>query len=109
MADQLDAVPSYRKLKLENPLTWDHHRGGWKYAIQLIQEELHCDDGTLMISSVEDVVFEEKVTIVFVQYTHAAVYDSAGVNRRIFQKTWIFFCRSHLHYRSCWLILPNTK
>ena len=50
-----------KKLKIEHPLIWDHHRSGWKYVIQLLSQYLTCDNGVLFISSIDDVIFEEQV------------------------------------------------
>ena len=52
-----------RKLKVVDPTLWNHHRGGWNYAMGLLREHLHANDdeaATLCISSVEDYVCDDK-------------------------------------------------
>lgn len=44
---------STRKLRAEHPFFWDHHRGGWGYVGQLINEHLHTPDGIAYFSCVE--------------------------------------------------------
>lgn len=53
-----DEIPS-RRLRVKCPTLWEHHRGGWSYAVDLLQEHLHDEDGTLFISSVEDLVMDK--------------------------------------------------
>ncbi len=58
------SLKSVRKLRLQDPTIWAHHRGGWTDAISLIQEHLHTPDGTRFVSAVEelisaDIVLEE--------------------------------------------------
>ena len=49
-----------RKIKFEDdPTSWDHHRGGWSYAFQTLQE-LYAPDGVLCISAVEEWALKEK-------------------------------------------------
>lgn len=48
-----------RKLRLENPTLWSHHFGGWTYTVNLIEQNLCCDDGLLFVTSVEDLATEE--------------------------------------------------
>ena len=45
-------------LNLKSACFWDHHRSGWKYCLDSIQQ-LHSNSGVLFISSVEDLVREE--------------------------------------------------
>lgn len=43
-----------RKLRIDKPVYWDHHRGGWKYVVKEITSQLHTDDGLLLVTAVED-------------------------------------------------------
>lgn len=62
---------SRKKLKVKCPTQWEHHRGGWKYAVKLIAQHLHDDEGTLCISSVEDYVLdEETISEAWVGFIH---------------------------------------
>lgn len=64
-------VSSTHRLKVKDPTLWNHHRGGWTYAVRLIQENLHDQDGTLCISSVEDYVLdEEEINEPWVGFVH---------------------------------------
>lgn len=42
------------KLNLGKQTTWDHHRSGWTYVINLIKENFHIDDGIDFFGAVED-------------------------------------------------------
>ena len=45
-----------RKIKFEvNPTVWNHHRGGWSKAFDVLKS-LYAPDGVLCLSSVEDVI-----------------------------------------------------
>ena len=48
------------KLRIEKPVHWPHHRGGWKYVCDLLARELHASDGIRFVSSVEDEIAEER-------------------------------------------------
>ena len=37
------------------PSWWDHHRGGWRLAIERLAAELHHDDGVLFLPAIEDI------------------------------------------------------
>ncbi len=43
-----------KRVRIENERSWDHHHGGWAYALELLQENLHSSDGVRLVSSVED-------------------------------------------------------
>jgi hypothetical protein len=45
---------NYRKLKICNPIYWDHHRGGWMDVLRLMADRLHAPDGVRFISAVEN-------------------------------------------------------
>ena len=58
---EIKALPLRKKVKFEEaPTEWTHHRGGWTFALNQLRS-LHADDGTLLISAVEEWVFAEKV------------------------------------------------
>ncbi len=43
-----------RRLRIENPHSWDHHRGGWRDVVQSLSERLHAPSGVRFLSSVDD-------------------------------------------------------
>ena len=47
-----------RKLKMMEPRVWKHHRAGWQFVVSLLQEHLSDPDGTIFVSSVEDMLFD---------------------------------------------------
>lgn len=46
-----------RKLRVDDPIYWKHHRGGWKYVTGLITEACHNPHGVRFISAIEDAMF----------------------------------------------------
>jgi glycosyltransferase involved in cell wall biosynthesis len=48
---------SARKLRVVNPISWEHHRGGWKHVVQLITNHLHAPDGVRFVSAVDDELY----------------------------------------------------
>lgn len=50
------ALGNRRKLTIETSETWQHHRDGWTYVVNLIRNDLHCEDGVTFINSVDDMV-----------------------------------------------------
>ena len=52
---------SCRKITFEkNPTVWNHHRGGWSFALGLLKP-LCAPDGILCISAVEELICNEKI------------------------------------------------
>jgi hypothetical protein len=49
------------KLRVENPKSWPHHRGGWNVLMDHLTARLHAPDGTRLLSSVEHVIRDEGV------------------------------------------------
>jgi hypothetical protein len=43
-----------RKVNLQIPFTWGYHRYGWRFAVEAIRQQLHCPEGTFLVSSVDD-------------------------------------------------------
>ncbi|HKX30616.1 MAG TPA: glycosyltransferase [Blastocatellia bacterium] len=48
-----------RKLKLDKPIYWKNHYGGWREVVQLLTETLHTPDGTRLVTAVEDEFYED--------------------------------------------------
>jgi len=46
-----------RKLHVAIPIHWDHHRGGWRRTVELIDAELGTPHGIRFVSAVEDELF----------------------------------------------------
>ena len=46
--------PQTPHLKVRELISWEHHRTGWSYVCDLVQEHLVTDDGVLFISAIED-------------------------------------------------------
>jgi hypothetical protein len=46
-----------RKLFVDKQIFWNHHRGGWRFVVKLIAEQLHRNDGTRFVTAVEDELF----------------------------------------------------
>lgn len=67
------------KLRVEKPIYWDHHRGGWQQVVQVVQKNLHCPDGVRFISAVD-------------QFT---------ISREVIEEPWVGFVHSapHTPYR----------
>src|SRR5438874_141274 len=56
------ATPSITpRIRIEQAVTWDHHRGGWKQAISWLHRHLHAGDGTLFIPSVDEFLVTGRV------------------------------------------------
>lgn len=51
-------VLRFNKFRIDEPISWRTHRGGWSYIVDIIQNEFHTPDGTLFISAVENVIVE---------------------------------------------------
>ncbi len=50
-----------KKIKFEdNPTSWSHHRGGWSYAFQALND-LNAPDGVLCVSAIEELVCNDRV------------------------------------------------
>ena len=50
-----------RRFRIEDAVTWYHHRGGWKQAVSWIYQYLHTDDGTLFIPVVDEFIADGRV------------------------------------------------
>ncbi len=46
------------------PSWWDHHRGGWRLAIESLAAELHDDDGVLFLPAIEDIFAADPETCI---------------------------------------------
>jgi glycosyltransferase involved in cell wall biosynthesis len=49
------------KLRVDHVVHWDHHRGGWGDVTQLLERELSCPDGTLVVNAVEETLATGRV------------------------------------------------
>jgi len=50
----------FKKFRIDTPISWDTHRGGWNYVVDILQSEFHTPDGTLLLTAVEDVMKKRK-------------------------------------------------
>jgi len=47
MIDRVTPYLRHRaKLRLERPVFWDHHRGGWRDVVNVLHQRLSAPDGT---------------------------------------------------------------
>lgn len=46
----------FKKFRIDKPVSWNTHRGGWRYVVDILQSEFHTPDGTLFLTAVEDVM-----------------------------------------------------
>jgi hypothetical protein len=44
------------RLRIEDPVIWEHHRGGWKLTVSWIYHYLHAAGGTLFIPVVDELI-----------------------------------------------------
>ncbi len=65
-------VPSLtRKLHVVDPVSWDHHCGGWEWVVCMITNEFHVPDGVRLLTAVEQVFFNnETITEPWVGFVH---------------------------------------
>lgn len=49
--------PDARKLRVDEPIFWKHHRGGWGYVVGLISQAFHTPQGVRFVSAIEDELF----------------------------------------------------
>jgi hypothetical protein len=69
-----------RKLRVEDPIVWDHHRGGWKQVVKAIVDNFHCAGGVRFLSAVEqamatgEVIGEPWVGVVHEVPSHGTHY-----------------------------------
>ena len=47
-----------RKLNVSNPIIWDHHSGGWKTIVDIIQKNFSTENGIRFVSAIEDEILE---------------------------------------------------
>ncbi len=50
-----------RKIRVDDPPDWEHHRGGWHSAVAALANRLHTPDGTRCLTAVEDVIASGQV------------------------------------------------
>lgn len=43
-----------KKLRIDEPFSWESHRGGWKHVVNMLRSKAHNPNGILFISSIED-------------------------------------------------------
>ncbi len=43
-----------KKINQYNPVYWENHRGGWKYVVDIINQNFHSSEGVLFLSAVEN-------------------------------------------------------
>ena len=70
LGPSLEHIP---KLRMDRPITWEHHCGGWRDVVRLIHENLHTQEGTLFLSAVEtEILHFGAVTEPWVGFIHQA-------------------------------------
>lgn len=52
-----DAQLRSPRLKVERPISWPWHNGGWRWIVQLLTEHLDDPDGTRCLTAVEDELY----------------------------------------------------
>lgn len=52
--------PKFKKIRIDKPISWNTHRGGWRYVVDILQSEFHTPDGVLLLTAVEDVMMSGK-------------------------------------------------
>lgn len=52
---------SRRKLRLERPISWSHHRSGWSDVVETLVHQLSCADGIRTLTSVEEAMVSGEV------------------------------------------------
>jgi glycosyltransferase involved in cell wall biosynthesis len=94
-----------RKLRVERPVYWDHHRGGWRYVVDLVTEHLHSSDGVRFVSAVEDTLREgECITEPWVGFVHQVPRQNLefpDLERLLELPTWK---ASAPHCRGLWVL-----
>jgi hypothetical protein len=100
----------WKKLRVEKPVYWDHHRGGWRLVVDLIREQLHIDDGILFISAVDEfIVSREVVREPWVGFIHGVPnsnYKFPDLERLLQMDTWKANIR---HCLGIWVLSDYIK
>ncbi|MBL6445765.1 glycosyltransferase [Fulvivirga sp. 29W222] len=60
MSNNNHYILEYNKVKVDDTIYWDLHRGGWKYVVDILKYEVHAEDGILFINALEDHLFHRK-------------------------------------------------
>jgi glycosyltransferase involved in cell wall biosynthesis len=69
----------HRKLRVVDPVYWEHHRGGWGYVVRAIEAHLHNAAGVRFVSAVEDeIVYEGPLAEPWVGFVHQVPQQSLG-------------------------------
>lgn len=109
----MDALcsPFQKKIKFESvPTQWSHHRGGWSHVLNTLQR-LQSEDGTLLISAIEEWVSDERcVTEDWVGFIHQVPRNNyvyyPDLERLIDDK---YFLRSLLKCRGLFVLSQTAK
>ena len=86
--------PKHKKFRIENPMFWHTHRGGWSYVLNILQSEFYAADGTLFISAIEDVMMKKKsIEEPWTGFVHQVPRNNLekflDLERLLENKTWI--------------------
>lgn len=81
-----------RKLRLERPVSWPHHRSGWADVVETLEQELYCADGTRVLTSVEEaLVSGEVISEPWVGFVHEVPHhtrDFPDLERLLMLDSW---------------------
>lgn len=88
------------KLKVVNPVAWDHHRSGWPFLVELLRRHLHTEDGVRVLTSVEETFFAGEVVrepwVGFIHEVPHHKYNFPDLRRLLELDSWkasVPYCR----------------
>ncbi|MEP0984909.1 glycosyltransferase [Ekhidna sp.] len=84
----------YRKIKVDDTLYWDVHRGGWRDVVKTLKEQFHTDDGVLFLNAIEDKMFHGGVfTEPWIGFVHQVPRTNLEIfpdlERLLKRKNWL--------------------
>lgn len=87
-------ILKYRKVRIDDTLYWDIHRGGWKYVVETLKSEVHSEDGILLLNATEDHIFHGKpLEEPWIGFVHQVPKTNLKVfpdlERLLKYKTWV--------------------
>lgn len=108
--DQEKYFTHRRKLRLDNPIAWPHHRSGWADVVGLLQDQLHCSDGTKILTSFEEsMVSGEVIDEPWVGFAHEVPHHGRSfpdLARILLTDTWKY---SKENCRGIWVLTTYQK
>jgi len=93
-----------RKLKIQRPISWPHHNGGWRWVVEQLQA-LHDPSGTRCLTAVEDELYYHGAVLEpWVGFIHQVPHQTANfpdLTRLVKMPAW----RESLpHCRGLWVL-----